>query len=136
MSELVTIYTAHPDNVSEIIQLLESRNLHPVVVDDVGKMGAYRNHQIRIAVPETERDMAVDILAEAELHNKTRLSEVVKVTNGVILIVIALLVLVAIVGFFDKQGKWFFAIWMLITACAGIALIRWAWSCKSRDRSK
>ena len=133
MSELVTIYTAHPDNVSQIIQLLENHNLHPVVVDDVGKMGAYRNHQIRIAVPQTERDMAVGILTQAEQSNKTRLSELVKTTNAIFLIIIALLVIVAIVGFFDKQGKLFFIFWMLITACAGIALIRWAWHDKSRD---
>ena len=133
MSELVTIYTAHPDNVSQIIQLLENHNLHPVVVDDVGKMGAYRNHQIRIAVPQTERDMAVGILTQAEQSNKTRLSELVKTTNAIFLIIIALLVIVAIVGFFDKQSKWFFIIWMLITAIAGIALIRRAWGGKSRD---
>jgi len=130
---MVTIYTAHPDNVSQIVHLLESRNLHPVVVDDVGKIGSYRNHQIRIAVPLTERDMAVGILTQAEQSNKTRLCELVKMTNTIFIIIIALLVLVAIVGFFDKQGKWFFIIWMLITACAGIALIRWAWHDKSRD---
>jgi uncharacterized membrane protein SirB2 len=136
MSELVTIYTVHQDNVAEIIRLLESRNLHPVIVDDVGKMGVYRSHQIRIAVPETERDMAIGILVEAEQHDKTRLSEIVKVVDGIILIIITLLVLVVIVGFFDKQGKWFFATWMLIIAFASIALIRFTWNDKSRDRDK
>jgi uncharacterized membrane protein YqjE len=136
MSELVTIYTVHQDNVAEIIRLLESRNLHPVVVDDVGKMGAYRSHQIRIAVPDTERDMAVGILAEAEEHNKTRLSGIVKVTNGIMLIIVALLILIIIVGFFDKQGKWSFVTWMLVITLASIALIRCAWNSKSRDQSK
>lgn len=136
MSELVTIYKAHPDNVSEIVQLLESRHLNPVVVDDVGKMGAYRSHQVRIAVPQTERDMAVNILAEFERRDKTRISELVKVTNGIVLIVIALLVLAAIVGFIDQQGKWFFAVWILITVCVGVALIHWAWRGKSRDKGK
>lgn len=136
MSELVTVYSALPENASKIVQLLESRNLHPVVVDDVGKTGAYRSHQIRIAVPETERDMAVGILSEAERHNETQLSELINVTNGIILIVISVLVLVVIVGFFDNQGKWFFSAWMLITAIASIALIRWAWSSKSRDKGK
>jgi len=136
VSELVTIYKVHPDNVSEIVQLLESRDLHPVVVDDVGKMGAYRSHTVRIAVPQTEREMAVNILAETEQHSKTRISELVKVTNGIVIIVIALLVSVAVVGFFDKQGKWFFAVWILITACVGVALIRLAWCGKSRDKGK
>ena len=136
MSELITIYKAHPDNISEIVNLLESRNLHPIVVDDAGKMGAYRSHQIRIAVPQTERDMAVVILAEAEHSSKKQISELVKVTNGIVLIIITLLVLVAIVGFFDKHGKWFFAFWILITVCLGTALIRWAWSGKSRDMEK
>ncbi len=136
MSELVSVYRTLPENVPKIVKLLESRNLHPVVIDDVGKMGAYRSHQIRIAVPEIERDIAAGILTEAEQHNKTRLFELIKVTNGIILIVIALLVLVVTVGFFDKQGKWFFATWMLIIALASIALIRWTWSSKSGDRGK
>lgn len=136
MSKLVTIYKVHLDNVSEIMQLLESRHLHPVVVDDVGKMGAYRSHTVRIAVPETERDMAIGILAEFERCDKRRISELVKVTNAVVIIIIALLLLVAIIGFFDKQGKWLFAVWILITVCVGAALIRCAWSGKSRDFRK
>jgi hypothetical protein len=133
MSELVTIYKAHPDNVTQILQLLESRHLHPVVVDDVSKMGAYRSHEVRIAVPQTERDMAVNILAEFEQRDKSRISELVNVTNGIFLLVVALLVLVAVVGIFDKNGKWFIAVWILIVACAGAALIRLAWGKKSRD---
>jgi hypothetical protein len=133
MSKLVTIYTAHPENVSQIIQMLESHGLNPVVVDDVGKMGAYRNLQIRIAVPPAERDKAVEVLTQAEQSNKKRLFELVKTTNAIFLIIIALLVLVAIVGFFDKQGKWFFVTWILITTIAGVALIRLAWHSKSHD---
>lgn len=133
MSKLVTIYTAHPENVSQIIQMLESHGLNPVVVDDVGKMGAYRNLQIRIAVPPAERDKAVEVLTQAEQSNKKRLFELVKTTNAIFLIIITLLVLVAIVGFFDKQGKWFFVTWILITTIAGVALIRLAWHNKSHD---
>lgn len=133
MSELVTIYDVHPDNISEIIQLLESRHLHPVVVDDVGKMGVYRSHTVRIAVPETERDIAAHILAEAEQRNTTRLSGLVKVTNRIILLIIALLVLAAIVGFIDQQGKWFFAVWILITVLLAAVLIHRAWGDKSRQ---
>lgn len=136
MSELVTIYTAHPDNVSQIIQSLESHDLHPTVVDDAGKMGAYRNLQIRIAVPLAERDKAVEIIKQDEQSDKKRLSELVKTTNAIFLIIIALLVLAAIVGFFDKQGKWFFITWILITVVAGIALIKCAWGGKSREKGQ
>ena len=136
MSELVTIYKAHPDNVSQIIQLLESRHLHPAVVDDESKMGIYRSHEVRIAVPQTERDMAVNILAEFEQKDKTRISHLVKVTNAIVLIIIALLALVVIVGFFDKGGKWFSAVWILIVAFAGATLVRLAWGKKSRDTEK
>ena len=133
MSELVTIYKAHPDNVSQIMQLLESRHLHPVVVDDVGKMGAYRSHEVRIAVPSTEQGMAVNILAEFEKQEKTRISKLVNLTNGIFLLVVALLVLVAVVGILDKSGKWYVAVWILIVACVGAALLRLAWGKKSRD---
>ncbi len=133
MSEMVTIYKAHPDNVSQIMQLLESRHLHPVVVDDVGKMGAYRSHEVRIAVPSTEQGMAVNILAEFEKQEKTRISKLVNLTNGIFLLVVALLVLLAVVGILDKSGKWYVAVWILIVACVGAALIRLAWGKKSRD---
>lgn len=136
MSELVTIYKVHPDNVSQILQLLESRHLHPTVVDDVSKMGIYRSHEVRIAVPQTERNMAVNILAEFEQRDKSRISELVKATNGIVIIVIALLVIIAVIGFIDKQGKWFFAAWMVIVAFVGVALVRWAWVGKSRDTEK
>lgn len=133
MPELVTIYKAHSDNVSQIMQLLESRHLHPIVVDDVSKMGAYRSHEVRIAVPSIEQDMAVNILAEFEQQEKSRISELVNVTNGIFLLVIALLVLVAVVGIFDKNGKWFLSVWILIVACVGAALIWLAWGKKTRN---
>jgi quinol-cytochrome oxidoreductase complex cytochrome b subunit len=132
MPELITIYKAHPDNVSQILQVLESRNLHPTVVDDSDKMGAYGAHTIRIAVPQIERDMAVNILAEFDRQDKSRISELVKTTNGIFLIVIALLVMIAIIGFIDKKGKWFFAAWMVIVAFVGFVLVRIAWSKKTR----
>ena len=74
MAELITVYKALPDEVTKVVQLLQSRNLNPVVIDDIGKMGSYRSHVVRIAVPETERDMAVGILAEADLQNQASLS--------------------------------------------------------------
>ena len=133
MSEPIVVYKVQQENVSKIVQLLESRHLHPVVVDDIDKMGFYRSHLIRIAVPQTEHDMAVGILAEAEQHDKKQISGLVKKTNAVVVIVVAMLLLAAIVGFFDERGKWFFAVWIFITVCVGAALIRLAWCRKSRD---
>ena len=118
------------------MQFLESRHLHPVVVDDVSKMGSYGKHTVRIAVPQTERDMALNILSEFEQQDKSRIFELVKVTNGIFLILIALLALVAVVGIFDRSGKWIFTAWILIVAFAGTVLIRLAWSKKSRDMKK
>jgi hypothetical protein len=132
MSELVIVYKVPQENVSEILQLLESRNLHPVVVDDIDKMGFYRSHIVRIAVPQTESDMASGILAEAEQRGKKKISELVKKANAAVIIIIALLLLAAIVGFFDEHGKWFFAVWIFITVFVGAALIRRTWGGKSR----
>jgi hypothetical protein len=129
MAELVTVYKALPDEVTKIVQLLQSRNLNPVVIDDIGKMGAYRSHVVRIAVPETERDMAVGVLAEADLQNQARLSSVIKGTNAVVFIVIIFLAALAIAGFVDESGKWFNSIWILFSTIIAVALIRWAW-CK------
>ncbi len=133
MSELITVYKALPDEVTKIVQLLEGRNLNPVVIDDIGKMGSYRGHVVRIAVPETERDMAVGILDEADLQNQANLSPVVKGTNAVIFIVITVLAVLAIVGFADKSGKWFVSLWVLISTVVTIALIHWAWFKKPRN---
>ena len=133
MAELVTVYKALPDEVAKIVQLLEGRNLNPVVIDDIEKMGSYRSHVVRIAVPETERDMAVGILAEADLQNRAKLSPVIKGTNAIVFIVIAVLVILAIIGFIDKSGKWFAALWILISTVVAITLIHWAWFKKPRN---
>ena len=133
MAELVTVYKALPDEVAKIVQLLEGRNLNPVVIDDIEKMGSYRSHVVRIAVPETERDMAVGILAEANLQNRAKLSPVIKGTNAIVFIVIAVLVILAIIGFIDKSGKWFAALWILISTVVAITLIHWAWFKKPRN---
>lgn len=136
MSELVTIYKAQPDNVSEIIQLLESRGLHPVVADDIDKMGTYGSHQVRIAVPEIERDTAINIIEQFEQQDNSRISGLVKSTNKIVLIAIALLALATIAVFFDEKGKWSFIVWILIVAFVGVVLIRLAWSGKSHDPEK
>lgn len=134
MAELVTIYKAIPEDVSRIVGLLQSRHLHPVVLDDAGKLGAYRNqtHEIRIAVPETERDMALGILAETEQKDGARLRPLINVTNAIVLLVIAVLGFVAVVGLLDTSGKWFAAVWIVLTAVVAVALIRWAWRKKPK----
>jgi hypothetical protein len=127
LAELTTVYKSRPDDVSKIVQLLQSRDLHPVVVDDAGKMGTYRDHEIRIAVPVTERDLAVQALAEAQRVQQVRVSELAKGTKGVILLLIIVLAFVAVVAFLDEGGMWFGGVSILLTAVAAVALIRWAW---------
>ena len=135
MAELATVYQAHPNDVARIVGLLESRHLHPVVGNDVERMSAYRTQSqfIEIAVPVTERDMAVGILAEVEQHDVVRLSHLVNVTNRAILFVLIALTFVAVVGFLDADGKWFALTWVVLCVVVAVALIRWAWARKPRD---
>lgn len=127
MAELITVYKSRPDDVSKITQLLQSRDLHPVVVDDAGKMGTYRDHEIRVAVPATERDLAVQALTEAERIQQARVSDLVRGTKGVVLLLIVVLAFVAVVAFLDEGGMWFAGVSILLTAVATVALISWAW---------
>lgn len=135
MARLVTVCEARPDDVARIVGLLESRHLHPVVADDVGRMGAYRDqmHTVEIAVPATERDMALGVLAEGERKERARLSHLIKVTDGAVLFVIVVLGFVAVVGVLDADGKWFAATWVVLCVIAAVALIRWAWT-RQRDK--
>jgi len=132
MAELVTVYEARPGDVARIVGFLESRHLHPVVADDIDRMGTYRDqaHTVQIAVPATERDMAIGVLTEVERQDAVRLSHLTKVTNGAVLFVIVVLGFVAIVGVLDAEGKWFAATWVLLCLVAAVALIRWAWTRK------
>lgn len=135
MAELTTVYQAHPNDVARIVGLLESRHLHPVVGDDAEHLSAYRaqSQLIQIAVPVTERDMAVGILAEAEQHDVVRLSHLVNVTNRAVLFVLIALAFVAVVGFLDADGKWFALTWVVLCVVVAIALVRWAWARKAHD---
>ena len=134
MAELVTVYRARANDVSRVVGYLRSRNLDPVVLDDADKMGAYRNQaqEVQIAVARTQRDMALAVLAEMERRDEARLSPEIKTANGVVLLVIAALALVGIVGLLDQGGKWFFVVWIVLTAIVAVALIRWAWAKKPR----
>jgi hypothetical protein len=133
MSEKEIVYKAIPDKVLEIIQLLENHNLHPEVIDDTGKTGSYRSDYVRIAVPSNERDTALSILAENERENENKISILLKSTNKIILIIIALLAIVTIIGILDQGGKWFVITWLLLIVVAGTALIKWAWFNKSEN---
>jgi hypothetical protein len=133
MSELVVVYKALPDEAQKIVELLESSNLNPVVIDDVEKMGAYRNHEVRIAVPQTERDIAADILAETDRQNQTRLEQNIKISNIVIFFIAVSLGVIAVIGILDTEGRWFIASWLLLTTVVAAALIRWAWFKKSNS---
>ena len=91
MAELVTVYRALADDASRVVGHLRSRNLDAVVLDDVGKMAAYRHEvqEVRIAVPETQRDMARAVLAEMDEQDEARLAPTVKTAHGVVLLIIA-----------------------------------------------
>lgn len=129
MARLVTVYEAHPHDVARIVGLLEGRHLHPVVADVEG-MGTYRDqaHTVEIAVPATERDMALGVLAESERQDGVRLSHLIKVTDGTVLFLVVVLAFVAVVGVLDANGKWFAATWVVLCVVAAVALIRWAWT--------
>jgi len=134
MAKLVTVHKTLAAEVPKVVGYLESRCLHPVVLDEVEARGTYRSqaHEVRIAVPETERDMAVHMLAERERHNEARLLPLVKMANGIVFLLIVVLGIVAVVGLVDTRGWWLAGLWVLLTALAAWALIRWAWRRKPR----
>ena len=134
MSEKEIVYKALPDKVLEIVQLLENNNLHPEAIDDTRKTGSYRSDYVRIAVPLDERDIALRILADNEQKSENKISILLKSTNKIILIIIALLAAVAIIGILDQGGKWFVITWLLLTVLVGSILIRWAWGKKSGEK--
>lgn len=129
MAELVTVYRAQPENVARVVQFLRGRNLNPTVVDDPSAMTAYRahSHEVCIAVPATEKDTALGVLAEMEQREESRLAPHIKVANGAVLLLIAILGVAAIVALFDRGGKILAAVWILIAAVATAALLRHAW---------
>ena len=133
MAELITVYCTLPDDVSKTVQLLQDHDLHPVVVDDPDKTGVYRSHEVRIAVPATERDLAVAVLAEAEGKGRGRICQLTKATNGIILIMIAAVGFVALIGMFDTHGAWFFGVWIILIVVVGALLVHWAWRKKGDD---
>ena len=133
MSEKEIVYKALPDKVLEIVHLLENHNLHPEVIDDIGKTGSYRIDYVRIAVPSNECDTALSILAENEQKNEKNISILLKSTNKIIFIIIALLAIVAITGILDQGGKWYVIAWLLLTVFTGAVLIKWAWYNKSEN---
>ena len=132
MAKLVTVYEARPNEVSRVMGLLENRHLHPVVGDEPGRMTSYREqtHLVRIAVPATERDYAVGVLAEAQQQDVARLSHLISTTNRAALFVLVALGFVAVVGVLDAEGKWFALTWIVLCLAAAVALIRWAWARK------
>ena len=129
MAKLVTVHKTVEADAPRIVAYLENRGLHPVVLDDAEKMGAYRSQsrEIRIAVPETERDMAVPILDQMQRQELLRLRPVVKRTNAVVFLILAVLAILALVGFLDTGGWWFFGLSAVLTLVAAVALIRHAW---------
>ena len=129
MAKLVTVHKTLAADAPKVVGYLESRNLHPVVLDDVEAMGTYRSqaHEVRIAVPETQRDMALQLLAERERKAETRLRPLIKTSNAIVFLLIAVLAILALVGLLDTRGWWFVGLLTLVAALAALALIRPAW---------
>lgn len=135
MAKLVTVYEARANEVARIVGFLESRHLHPVVVDVVDRMTTYheQSHLIRIAVPAVERDRALGMLTDTEHCDEARLSHLIKVTNGAVLFVLMVLGFVAVVGVVDAEGIGDALIWIVLCVMAAVALIRWTWTRKPQD---
>jgi hypothetical protein len=129
MAKLITVYRALPADVSKVVGHLEERCLHPVVVDEPEPAAAYRRqaHEIRIAVPETESDMAFHILREHQQRDEQRLAPLVRTTNTVVILLVVALALLAVVGLLDARGWWFLGLSILFVIAAGWALVRGAW---------
>ncbi len=134
MAKLVTVHKTLAAEVPKVVGYLESRNLHPVVLDDVEAMGTYRSqaHEVRIAVPETQRDMALQLLAERERKDEARLRPLIKTSNAIVFLLVAVLAILALVALLDAQGWWFASLSILVAALAALALIRHAWPRKPR----
>jgi hypothetical protein len=129
MATVVTVYRVQPEHVDRVVRRLRSRNLDPTVVDDPGAMTLYRgqSHDVRIAVPVAQKDLALDVLTEIEKGDETRLAPHIKVANGVVLLLIVILGLVAIVAFFDRSAMLLTALWVLIVTAVAVTLFRHAW---------
>jgi hypothetical protein len=129
MEEPVTVYRTIPTEVPRVVRYLENHALHPILIDDVGKMGTYRDqtHQIRIAVSEAERDMAIRILARMEQQDALRLLPVIRKSRTAVLLLIAALGILAVVRLLDAQGVWFVGVGLLLAVIGAVVLIRWAW---------
>jgi len=132
MSELAMVYKASAADVSRVMGYLRRRNLNPVLLDDAEPKGTYRDqaYEVRIAVPETQREMALNVLTEMESQERTRLTPHTKVAGSAVMLLMVAGGLVALVSLMDRSGKWFIALWLLLTAVAAVALIRWAWGKK------
>ncbi|MBN1508527.1 MAG: hypothetical protein JW955_16885 [Sedimentisphaerales bacterium] len=129
MEDLVTVYGAIAANVPRVVRHLESHGLHPVVIDDVEKMSPYRSqaYEVRIAVPQVQRDAAICVLGQMEREDEVRLRPAMRKARALVLLLIAALGVVAVVGLLDGRGVWFVGIEAVLAVIGAVALIRWAW---------
>jgi Flp pilus assembly protein TadB len=127
MAELIVVYRTSPDNVQRTLQVLASRHLHPVLLDEPAKASRYRPGDllVRIAVPETERDMATAILAEAEQQTETRLAPAMKTIRAGFLLMAVAAALVVAMGLIDTGGRWF-AVTLIVLGLVFVAVFLWA----------
>ena len=136
MAKLVTVYKTHMEHVSHVVEYLEGRNLTPVVLDQVELPPFYRGgeSQIRITVPEAQRDMALSVLAEMERKEQARSAPNLKASNGAIWLVIIGGVFLAAILAVDPSGKWFYGISGILVAVASVFVLRWGWRKDAKNR--
>ena len=135
MAELITVYKALPDDVPTTMGLLRSHRLNPVVIDDPTKFSSYRLHEVRIGVPATERDRAVDVLREMEEHPSARVSTLSKQANRVVLVMVGVLALGVLIALIDKSCKWLGLYASAVIVSAAAYLIWCGFFKKSKDAS-
>lgn len=136
MAEIVTVYKALPDDVPKIVGLLRSRHLNPVVIDDPAKFSSYRRHEVRIGVPASERDRAVDVLRKMEEHPSARVSILSKQARTVVLTMIGVLALGVLIALIDKSCRWLGIYALVVVVSAATYLIWWAFFKRSKDTSR
>jgi hypothetical protein len=66
--EFEVVYRAAPENVANIVRALEEHQLHPRVLDDLGRPVGYLQpgslYSVRIATPVNEREKAAAVLTD------------------------------------------------------------------------
>jgi len=137
MAKLVVVHKTLENDVPKVVAHLENRCLHPTVLDESETMSAYRRsaNEIRIAVPETEQDMAVRILDQMQRQEHLLAIPAIKKANATFLLIAAALIVLIVLLLLDIDQMYILAIEGCLVAIAAISLIRRAWRRNTDDSS-